>query len=263
VSGMNGAVGLVRRVVLFVALPIVLLVTWWFTSANSIEYYQPPLKTIFEFLPETWSSLLRRSGDSLSRLFVGYFLAVAVGIGLGVLIGSIRWLRTLTEPVLEFLRAIPPPVLIPIIMLFAGIEDLLKILIIFSGCVWPVLLNTVEGVRAVDEVLADTCRSYRVRGGLRLRRLVLRSASPQIMTGARQALAIAIILMVISEMFAARTGIGFSIIEFQRGFQIPEMWGGVFFLGLLGIVLSLLFWLVERRVLAWYHGVRAAERGVR
>jgi ABC-type nitrate/sulfonate/bicarbonate transport system permease component len=69
--------------------------------------------------------------------------------------------------------------------------------------------------------------------------------------------------MVISEMFAARTGIGFSIIEFQRGFQIPEMWGGVFFLGLLGIILSLLFWLVERRVLAWYHGVRAAERGAR
>jgi ABC-type nitrate/sulfonate/bicarbonate transport system permease component len=102
-----------------------------------------------------------------------------------------------------------------------------------------------------------------VRGGLRLRRLVLRSASPQIMTGARQALAIAIILMVIGELFAPHDGVGFAIVEFQRGFQIPEMWGGVFFLGLLGIVLSLIFWLVERRVLAWYYGVRAVERGTR
>jgi len=118
-------------------------------------------------------------------------------------------------------------------------------------------------VRATDEVLVDTCRSYRIRGGLRLRRLVLRSASPQIMTGARQGLAIAIILMVISELFASDNGVGYRIIEFQRGFQIPEMWAGVFLLGLIGITLSFVFWLVERRVLAWYHGVRAAERGAR
>ena len=98
---------------------------------------------------------------------------------------------------------------------------------------------------------------------LRLRSFVLRAASPQIMTGARQALSIGIILMVISEMKAASQGIGFTIIEFQRGFQIPEMWSGVLVLGLLGVLLSLLFRLVERRVLVWYHGVRAAERGSR
>jgi ABC-type nitrate/sulfonate/bicarbonate transport system permease component len=256
-------VSVVRRVVLFVALPAVLFVTWWFASADSTKFYQPPLKTILTFLPETWRTLLGDLVPSLSRLLAGYLLAIVVGIGLGVLIGSSRWLRAFTEPVLEFLRAIPPPVLVPIIILVAGIGDVMKVLVVFSGCVWPVLLNTVEGVRATDEVLVDTCRSYRVRGGLRLRRLVLRSASPQIMTGARQALAVAIILMVISELFASSSGIGYRIVEFQRGFQIPEMWAGVLLLGLMGITLSLIFWLVERRVLAWYHGVRAAERGVR
>jgi ABC-type nitrate/sulfonate/bicarbonate transport system permease component len=254
---------LIRRVVLFAALPALLLAAWWFASANSTKFYQPPLRTIVAYLPETWRTLLGDLVPSLSRLLAGYLLALVVGIGLGVLIGSSRWLRALTEPVLEFLRAIPPPVLVPIIILVAGIGDVMKVLVVFSGCVWPVLLNTVEGVRATDEVLVDTCRSYRVRGGLRLRRLVLRSASPQIMTGARQALAVAIILMVISELFASSSGIGYRIVEFQRGFQIPEMWAGVLLLGLMGITLSLIFWLVERRVLAWYHGVRAAERGVR
>jgi ABC-type nitrate/sulfonate/bicarbonate transport system permease component len=89
---------------------------------------------------------------------------------------------------------------------------------------------------------------------------VLRSASPQIMAGARQALSIGLILMVISELKAANEGLGFTVREFQTGFQIPEMWSGVLLLGIIGVVLSLVFRLVERRVLGWYHGVRAAER---
>ncbi len=136
----------------------------------------------------------------------------------------------------------------------------MKILVIISGCLWPILLNTVEGVRAVDEVLADTCRSYRIRGALRWWHLVLRSASPQIVTGARQALSVGIILMVISEMFAASSGLGYTVIQFKDGFQIPQMWSGVILLGLLGVLLSVLFRLVEHRVLDWYHGSRNVQK---
>src|SRR5205814_6360405 len=125
----------------------------------------------------------------------------------------------------------------------------MKLLVIISGAVWPVLLNTIEGVRAVDEVLSDTCRCYRITGATRLRVLVLRAASPQIITGMRQALSIAIILMVISEMFASSSGLGFAIVEFQRSFAIPEMWSGILLLGLLGFVLSLVFRLFEARAL--------------
>ena len=109
---------------------------------------------------------------------------------------------------------------------------------IASGCVWPVLLNTVEGVRAVDPVMAETARSYGITGAARLRHLVLRSASPQIFAGLRQALSIGIILMVISEMFAASNGLGFTIVQFQRSFAIPDMWTGILVLGLLGFLLS-------------------------
>jgi ABC-type nitrate/sulfonate/bicarbonate transport system permease component len=89
---------------------------------------------------------------------------------------------------------------------------------------------------------------------------VLPAASPQIVTGARQALSLGLILMVVSELKATTTGLGRAITEFQRGFQIPEMWSGVLVLGLIGVILSLIFQVVERRVLRWYHGVRAAER---
>jgi ABC-type nitrate/sulfonate/bicarbonate transport system permease component len=197
---------------------------------------------------------------SVLRLAGGYALAAVVGVALGTVIGSYRRVRAACEPVLEFLRAVPPPVLVPVIMLFAGIGDTMKVTVIAAGCVWPVLLNTVEGVRAVDPVMAETARSYGITGGARLRNLVLRSASPQIFAGLRQALSIGIILMVISEMFAASNGLGFTIVQFQRGFAIPDMWTGILVLGLLGFLLSVVFQWVERRALGWYHGLRASAR---
>jgi ABC-type nitrate/sulfonate/bicarbonate transport system permease component len=254
--------GLLLRLVLVLALPVVLVAVWWAASAGSTDVYWPPLRTILTAFPDVWTGE-RWRGDvlpSVLRLAAGYALAAVAGVALGTLVGSYRRVRAVCEPVLEFLRAVPPPVLVPVIMLFAGIGDTMKVVVIASGCVWPVLLNTVEGVRAVDAVMADTARSYGITGPARLTYVVLPSAGPQIFAGLRQALSIGIILMVISEMFAASNGLGFTIVQFQRSFAIPDMWTGILLLGVLGFVLSVLFRLVERRVLGWYHGLRAASR---
>jgi ABC-type nitrate/sulfonate/bicarbonate transport system permease component len=255
----------VRRFALVIGLPVVLVVVWWFSSAGSTDFYRPSLSTIVHAFPNTWTgqAFVDDVLPSLGRFFAGYGIAVVAGIALGVPIGLSRSLRSLVEPVLEFLRAIPPPVLVPIFFLVAGIETTPKILVIISGCIWPVLLNTVLGVRSVDPLLVDTCRSYRIGGALRLRTFVLRAASPQIMTGVRQAQSIGLILMVISEMKAASNGLGYRIVDFQRSFQIPKMWTGVMVLGVIGVLLALLLRLVEGRILVWYHGVRAAERSAR
>ena len=250
------------RLVLACGLPAVLFTVWWVASAGSTDVYWPPLRTILTAFPDVWTAD-RLRGDvlpSVWRLAAGYALAAVAGVALGTLVGSHRRVRALCEPVLEFLRAVPPPVLVPVVMLFAGIGDTMKVVVIASGCVWPVLLNTVEGVRAVDPVMAETARSYGITGVARLRSLVLPSAGPQIFAGLRQALSIGIILMVISEMFAASNGLGFTVVQFQRGFAIPDMWTGILLLGMLGVVLSLVFRLVERRVLGWYHGLRASAR---
>ncbi|GGM91777.1 nitrate ABC transporter permease [Thermopolyspora flexuosa] len=255
-------INLAKRAVVALALPVVLVAIWWVATANSTSIFWPPLSRIVGVFGETWFTG-RFTADvlpSLARLFVGYLAALALGVAMGVAIGSFRVLRGLVEPVLEFFRAIPPPVLVPILMLFAGIGNEMKVLVIVSGCLWPVLLNTVEGVRGLDEVLRDTARCYRLGPRARLLRLILPGASPQIAAGARQALSIGIILMVISEMFAASNGVGFTIIQFQRSFAIPQMWTGIIVLGLIGIALSVIFRMVERRLLSWYIGVREAHR---
>ncbi|WP_371543812.1 ABC transporter permease subunit [Streptomyces sp. NBC_00554] len=245
-----------------VALPALLVTVWWLASDGSTDVFWPPLRTILKTFPDVWTGERLRADvlPSVLRLLAGYTSAAVVGVAVGTVIGSYRRVRAFCEPVLEFLRAVPPPVLIPVIMLFAGIGHTMKIIVIAIGCVWPILLNTVEGVRAVDSVMAETARSYGITGVARLRYVVLRAASPQIFAGLRQALSIGIILMVISEMFGASDGLGFSIVQFQRGFAIPDMWTGILVLGLLGFFLSVVFQLVERRVLGWYHGRRASSR---
>ncbi|TFV51732.1 ABC transporter permease [Blastococcus sp. TF02A_35] len=251
-----------RRTGYVLGLPVVLLVSWWFLSANSTDFFFPPLSRILESLREEWFGprLTEDVWPSLYRLAAGYAVAIVVAVALGVLIGTSRIARGLLEPVLEFFRAIPPPVLVPIFILFFGLGDGMKILVIAFGCMWPILLNTVEGVRAVDSVLSDTGRVYGLSGWPRLRHLVLPSASPQIFAGLRQGLSVAIILMVISELFAADNGLGFAVVQAQRSFAVPETWAGMLMLGLLGFLLALLFRIVENRQLAWYHGLRRAQR---
>ena len=251
-----------RRVAYVLGLPLVLFAGWFVLSSGSESFYAPPLRDILRAFADTWTPDRLRADvlPSLLRLGGGWLLAGVVGVALGVTIGLNQRLRAVGEPVLEFFRAIPPPVLVPVIMLFAGIGTGMKLIVIVFGCVWPVLLNTVEGVRAVDSVQIETARAYGINGLARIRRLVLPAASPQIAAGLRQALSIAIILMVISEMFASSNGLGFTIVQFQRSFAIPEMWSGIILLGLLGFVLSLLFRLAEGRALRWYDGLRAAQR---
>jgi ABC-type nitrate/sulfonate/bicarbonate transport system permease component len=249
----------VRRALTAIGLPVILIAAWWVASANSESFFWPPLATIVKAFPTTWTAdpLLHDVLPSVARLLAGYLIALVAGVAAGIAIGSWPTLRALCEPLLEFLRAVPPPVLVPVIALFAGYTgSAAKVITIALGCLWPILLNTVEGVRALDEVQLDTARSYRLSRGV-----VLRGASPQVATGARQALSIGVILMVISELFGADRGLGAAIVQFQRGFAIPQMWTGIILLGLLGVVLSGLFRLVEHTSLAWYRGLRQSERG--
>jgi ABC-type nitrate/sulfonate/bicarbonate transport system permease component len=245
-------------------LPAILILLWWLSTVLAPSFFIPTpgdlIITFFQtwFGPRLWMDVL----PSLARFALGVVIAIVAGIILGVLIGLNRDLRALTEPAFEFFRALPPPVLIPVLMLIVGINDAMKVFVIVLAAIWPVLLNTIEGVRAADAVQTDTSRSYGIHGFSRVRYQILPSAAPQILAGIRLALPIGLILMVISEMFASSSGLGFTIIQFQRMFAIPEMWSGVLVLGLIGYGVSAVFRVVERRILRWYHGLKELENAV-
>jgi ABC-type nitrate/sulfonate/bicarbonate transport system permease component len=242
--------------------PLLLLVIWGVWSSFATTPFFPSPLVIAEAFVETWvgPAFVTDVLPSLGRLVVGAALSIVVGIVAGLVIGLTRWLSELLEPILEFFRAIPPPVLIPIVAVLLGPTDSMKIVVIVAGSLWPVLLNTIDGVRATDSVMTETARSFALTPGERIRYLVLPAASPRIMTGVRQALSIALILMVISEMFYSSSGLGYRIVFFQRNYLIAEMWSGIVLLGLIGVLLATIFGFVERRVLRWYHGIKEVER---
>ncbi|KRA25441.1 nitrate ABC transporter permease [Microbacterium sp. Root61] len=244
------------------AVPVVLIALWTLFAeiANSL-YWPSPVKIVGVF-PQTWldGQLSTDVLPSLTRLAIGYICAVVIALILGIVVGSFRRLRLYLEPVFELFRAIPPPLLVPIVMLFTGRGAGMQITVIAFGCLWPILINTVEGVRGIDMTQLDTAKSYRISGWRRLTTVVLPAASPKIFVGARQALSIGIIMMVISEMFVSTDGIGFNIIQFQRLFQFKEMWSGIILLGIVGVVANVIFKFIERRVLRWYVGMQTQER---
>jgi ABC-type nitrate/sulfonate/bicarbonate transport system permease component len=244
-----------------IAVPLLVIAIIWVWSAGSGVYYFPPLKDVLTTFKDTW--LFDRFGSdvvpSLVRLFIGYFIAVALGVGGGIALGLSPVLRRTTEPIVEFLRAIPAPALLPFALLVLGVGNDSKIFVIAFVCLWPVLLNAVDGVAGVDPTLVDTGLVYRIPARDRLRHVVLPAAAPQIFAGMRTSLSLALILMVISEMVASSNGIGYFVLQSQRSFAIPEMWSGIILLGLLGYAFNAVFLLLERRALAWHRGARAAS----
>ena len=198
--------------------------------------------------------LPREVGASLWRMFAGYAIGVVSGIAVGMLMGSFRTVYHLLEPLTEILRPIPSPAYVPLAILFLGIDDEMKVFMIAFASFFPVLLNTYSGVRSVDPVQLGTASTFGARGMKLLWQIVLPSAAPYIFTGMRISLAVALIVMVISEMVAASNGIGYFILSAQRGFKIRDMFAGVLTLAALGYLLNWLFLLIENRILAWHYG---------
>ncbi|WP_062214496.1 ABC transporter permease [Streptomyces sp. NBRC 109706] len=243
-------------------LPLALLALWWVASEDSSNIFLPPLRDILDAFGRVWfsSTFVDDVVPSLRRLGLGLAIAVTVGVGGGYLLGRSPLLRALASPALACARVLPPPVIIPVLLVAVGIGETTKIVVIALGALWPILLNTCDGVRDVDEVTWETAAAYGLPGWTR-RRLVLRAASPRVFAGLRQALGIAIILMVVSEMLMSTDGLGFTVVQFQRSFALPEMWSGVLLLGLLGFVLAKLLELVERHALRWHRGLTGREEG--
>lgn len=233
---------------------VVLLLVWWILSADSDNVFLPPLSSIFEAL---WRDL--RSGVvadnaafSLANLLLGLLIATVLAVVLGLRLGETRVLREILDPIIHFFRSIPKSALVPLIIGAFGIGAGPKVFNIAFACFWPILLNTIDGVRGVEINARRMARVYRIPRRLYFRRVVLPGALPQIVAGVRVALPIGITVMVVSELFAAERGLGYYILASSARFLLPETWAGALVIGIIGWLLSLIFSAIERRILRWY-----------
>jgi ABC-type nitrate/sulfonate/bicarbonate transport system permease component len=242
-----------------IAVPVLILLGWGIWSARAGSLYFPPLT---EILQAFWNTLLldRFVSDvlpSLTRLMYGYAVGVGLGVVAGFLLGLSETLTRVTGPVVHFMRALPAPAILPFALLVFGLGDAMKVSLIAFGCFFPVLLTTIDGVRGIEPDYLAATRVYGISRRDRLWHVMLPAALPQIVGGMRTSLSLGFILVVISEMVAATSGIGYFVLQAQRTYELGNMWAGMILLGLLGYLVNVAFVLVERRVLRWHRGARA------
>ncbi|MFG3443065.1 ABC transporter permease [Nonomuraea sp. NPDC047897] len=230
-------------------------------GAGSTDF--PPPSAIVLRMHEMWFSgpashlfltddALANIVPSLQRMFGGWILAAVLGVAVGVVLGRRPRVAQYFDPLFEFGRAIPPPLLIPLFLVLFQAGLPMHLATIVFGVIWPVLLNSIDGARAVDRTYTETGVVFGLSRAQRLRMIVIPAASPKIFAGLRLSLSLALILMVISELFGSSDGIGYQLLQAQRGFDTPGVWATIALLGLLGYLVNALFVLVEHRMLLWH-----------
>jgi ABC-type nitrate/sulfonate/bicarbonate transport system permease component len=201
----------------------------------------------------------RNVGRTLTAWAIGLAIASVLGILLGGLIGLVPVLRRGTNTTVEFLRPIPSVALIPLAILTYGIQIPAALVIIVYACFWQVFVQVLYGVADIDTVARDTARSYGLTRGAQLRSLVLPTALPYIFTGLRLAASVALILAITAEMTINNPGLGLVIITAASNGNIATVYAVVIVAGLLGLIINLVFRVLERRALAWHQSVRGEE----
>ncbi len=190
-------------------------------------------------------------GHTLALMFGGYLIACVLGISLGIAMGRSDAVYRLFEPLVELVRPIPKPALIPPLFLFLGLGVNTMLVIVVLGSFFPVLINTVQGVRGVDPTLIDTARTYRLGRFAVVRKIVLPAALPMIATGMRVSLGLALTLVIVAEMLVGENGIGYLILDMQRSFQTRQMYAWLVLLAVIGVVLNAGFERAERLAMPW------------
>ena len=215
--------------------------------------FLPPLHTV---LARWWELVL--TGDiwahtvaSLLRAGAGFGLAAVVALPLGLVIGWFRPVADLLNPVLTVFWNTAVLALLPVFVLVLGIGEESKIAVVLYACLWPMLVNTVSGVRAVDPLLVKSARSMGL-GSVRLfQKVILPGAVPAVFTGVRLSGAASVLVLVAAEMVGAREGLGFLIVNAQSNFAISDMYAGIITVSTLGVGLNGGLLALERRFSRW------------
>jgi ABC-type nitrate/sulfonate/bicarbonate transport system permease component len=160
---------------------------------------------------------------------------------------------------IEFLRPMPSVAIIPVAILLLGIGDSMIVAVTVYASVWPILINTIDGVRRVDATLIDTGRTFGLKRRQILWQIILPGASPYIVTGLRIGLSIALILVTTAEMVAGSKGLGFFILDEERAMNSANMYAGIVLVALLGYLMNRLFLALEAGAMRWRHGMIERE----
>ena len=188
---------------------------------------------------------------SLTRSVSGFGIAVVSAVVLGLLIAWYGWLNSFLNPLLELFRNTATLALLPVFTLLLGIGEESKITIVAYAAFFPVLLNTIAGVRTVDPLLIRAAKSLGLNSFRLFQKVILPSAVPTIFTGIRMAGTSSILVLIAAEMVGAKAGLGYLIVNAQSSFLIPDMYAGILTVSVVGLLVNTVLVALERHFSRW------------
>lgn len=239
-------------------LPLLILAAW--QASSQLGWLSSRV------LPEPWAVAkaawgLARSGElwthlkvSTGRALLGFAIGGGLGLLLGLVTGSLRWAETALDSTLQMLRNIPPLALIPLVILWFGIDETAKLFLVALGVFFPVYLNTFHGIRSVDAGLIEMARSYGLSGWRLYAQVILPGATASILVGLRFSLGLMWVLLIVAETISAQAGIGYMTMNAREFLQTDVVLVGILLYALLGKLADLLARGLERAWLRWHPG---------
>lgn len=234
---------------------LLFLAAWEIVPRTGIvnQIFLPPMSQVASHLFAALASgeLEKHILLSLGRSIAGFSLALSVALPLGFVLGWFKTFEKYVEPLIQVFRQTSAFALFPLFIVVLGIGEVSKIAIIFYGAQWPILLNTISGVKNVDPLLVKSARSMGLGKFALFRKVVLPAALPSIFTGLRLAATLSILIIVSAEMMGASAGIGYVLTNSQYNFDILRMYAAIVTLALIGLGTNWLLVTFERRLTGW------------
>jgi NitT/TauT family transport system permease protein/taurine transport system permease protein len=236
-----------------------LLFLWWLVSALHIftplalPSPQSVAQQIYVISTTGYNgfSLLDNMGSSVLRIAVGFVAAVIVGIPIGFWMASSAWVFNAIDPILQFLRPIPPLAYIPVLVIWFGTGQLSKFVLIFFCTIPLIIISAMAGVKDTQETRIRVAQVFGASGSQTFRYVILPSALPEIFTGMRIAIGVAWTCLVAAEMIAAQSGLGAMILTAGDQLRMSVVFVGIIFIGIIGYLMELVIRTAERRLVPW------------
>ncbi|MBB5018725.1 NitT/TauT family transport system permease protein [Chitinivorax tropicus] len=234
--------------------PLAVLGKWW-AYLLPTEAHSPETGSYLKWLFS--GELIHDAISSLYRVLLGFFIGGGLALPLGLAMGASNRVYSLMNPLVQVLRPIPPIAYIPLSILWFGLGNPPAVFLIAIGAFFPVLMNTIAGVRHVDSIYIRAARNLGVRNRDLFLRVMLPAATPYILAGARIGMGTAFIVVIVSEMIAVNNGLGFRILEAREYFWSDKIIAGMLTIGLLGLLIDTGMSKLNHHLLRWHRGLES------
>lgn len=251
------------RVFRSLLVPVVLIATWEALARTGVInplILPAPSQVLARWIEYARSGELHRDAlSSVYRVVVGFLIGTALAIPIGLAMGASHTAYAYLNPLLQVLRPIPPIAFVPLAILWFGLGNPPAFFLISLGAFFPVLMNTIAGVRSVDAIYVRAALNLGATRGALFRRVMVPAAMPHILTGIRVGFGVAFIVVIVAEMIAVNDGLGYRILEAREYFWSDKIIAGMITIGLLGLAIDAALARVSAYLLRWHRGLETAR----